>query len=154
MAYYDALKTEWAALSGTTAAKLAAINAMTVAGPKQDVSVSSVVAYLALNAKFANLQSYAASPPTGAQAAAVTAAKEFLAILSTPVSTFQMSIASIYSTISTFLNALAADPASGITAADVTALLAMTATTIPWWKANGYTSPFTQADLDAAGDLI
>lgn len=32
MAYYDALVTKWGTLSGTTAVKLAAINALTVAG--------------------------------------------------------------------------------------------------------------------------
>jgi hypothetical protein len=43
MAYYTALVAKWATLApDTTANKLAAINALTVAGPNGDVQVSSV----------------------------------------------------------------------------------------------------------------
>jgi hypothetical protein len=36
----------------------------------------------------------------------------------------------------------------------ITALTALAqAVVTPWWQANGYTSPFTQADLTAAGNL-
>ena len=68
MAYYDALIAKWATLpSGdTTAQKLAALNALTVAGPIVDVSVSAVVGYLGLNGKLSGLIKYAANPPATA----------------------------------------------------------------------------------------
>jgi hypothetical protein len=40
-----------------------------------------------------------------------------------------------------------------LTQAQSDAIVAMSATTIPWWQANGYTSPFTLDDLAAAGGL-
>lgn len=46
------------------------------------------------------------------------------------------------------------DVNTGIAAADVTALLALAGgPPVPWWKANGYTSPFNENDLAAAGGL-
>jgi hypothetical protein len=49
MAYYDALIAKWATLSGTTQAKLAAINALTVPGPSQPIPVLQVMTYLRTN---------------------------------------------------------------------------------------------------------
>lgn len=153
MAYYTALINEWATLpSGdTTAQKLAAINAMTVAGPNQDVSISSVVAYLGLNGKLPGLIKYAESPPA---TAAGVAGASLVALFNMPNAPgFQTSNSTVYGTLSTMLNALAGDSNSGITSTDVTNLLALASTTIPWWQSNGYSSSFTQADLDAAGGL-
>lgn len=156
MAYYDALKTAWAALpSGdTTAQKLTAINAATVAGPAQDVPIGDVVAYLALQGKLSGLQAYVMAG-TG-NATALTAAKELLTLLSTPsVTVFRMSNAETYATVQNFLEDLAADSGSGsgITSADVTNLLALAATAEPWWQSAGYTSPISLNDLEAAGGL-
>lgn len=50
MAYYDALITKWATLSGTTASKLAQINAITVTGAAIPMIVSSYVIYNLLDA--------------------------------------------------------------------------------------------------------
>lgn len=152
MAYYDALKTQWAGLSGTTAQKLAAINAMTVAGPSQNVAPSAIVAYLALNLKLAPLLKYAANAPATEAGAC---AEELAAILQmgSNAPTFETSNPAVLATVTGMLQAISADSASGLTASDVTALLALAATTVPWWQANGYTSPFSQADLDAAGGL-
>ena len=52
MAYYDALKAQWATLTGTVAEKLAAVNAATVTGPNVDVTVPQVVGYLLLNGAY------------------------------------------------------------------------------------------------------
>jgi hypothetical protein len=152
--YYDALTTKWATLSGTTNDKLVAINALTVAGPAKDVSASSVIGYLALNAKLSGLLAYAAAPPQGAQAVTVVAAKELAALLSMPsFTTFYLSDPQVAAGVQVFLNALAGDAATGIAAADVTALLALGNTTIPWWASAGYSSSISLNDLGAAGGL-
>jgi hypothetical protein len=151
MAYYDAFISKWNTLSGTTAQKLAEINALTVPGPNQDVPASQVIGYLALNGKLSGLQAYAASAPN---TTAGVAARELVALFAMPTfSTFEMSNPTIYDGVEGFLTALAGDPNSGITSSDVTALLAMAATTEPWWQANGYTSAFNENDLEAAGGL-
>jgi hypothetical protein len=139
MAYYDALVAEWATLSAgnSTAQKLAAINAMTVAGPNLDVAVSAVVGYLALNGKLSALQKYAASPPA---TEAGIAGAELVALLMCPnAPAFRMSEVATYAAVSAFLNALADDSNSGIAANDVTSLLALAVgPTVTWCQANGY----------------
>lgn len=162
MAYYDALIAKWATLSGTTEAKLAAINALTVAGPNVDVPVSAVVGYLGENLKLAKLQAYAtaamqAPAPTEAQIAGAELMALFGMGINAPA--FRMSDPTKYANMQALLTALAGDTASGIVTADVTALLALSATTIPWWQATvtqdggGLSSTVSQADLDAAGGL-
>jgi hypothetical protein len=111
----------------TAQQKLAAIEGWTVAGPVQDVTVAQVVGYLAIAGKLTALQSYAASPPSGAAASGVAAAKDFMTLLalggSTPIA---MSEAQIAAGVETLLAALVADSTnSGIAASDQTALLAL-----------------------------
>lgn len=164
MAYYTALAVAWSAgtvpsgvtgnaLTGlSTANKLAAINAWTVPGPNMDVGAGQVLGYLALQGKWTPLQTYA-STGTG-QATAILAAKELVALLSSPAfSTFQMSISAVYMAVAGFLAALAADSGSGILTADVNALLSLAATTTLWWSSIGLTSPISSSDLAAAGGL-
>jgi len=56
MAYYDALIAKWATLSGTTAQKLAAVNAATVAAPADPAIIPSYAIYNALDpAEFVGL---------------------------------------------------------------------------------------------------
>jgi hypothetical protein len=154
MAYYDALIARWATLSGTTAQKLGTINGLTVDGPTVDVPISAVVAYLALSGKLAALQSYAGNPPEGANAEALIAARELVALIGSPnAPPFRMSDSTVYSTVQGFLSALVADAATGITSDNQAALLALAATTIAWWKSAGYASSISQGDLDAAGGL-
>lgn len=165
---YDALKAAWgnptqlpAGVTGTLlnglaqAQKIAAVNGWTVAGPAQDVSGGAVLGYLALSGKLASLQLYAASPPTGSITGfplAVMAAKQLITLLSFPSFTgFQTSQAAVLSAVTNFLSLLASDPASGIVMADVNALLALTATILPWWQSSGLTSPISAGDLAAAG---
>src|SRR5690348_13396070 len=45
MAYYDALIAKWATLTGTTAAKLAAINVLTVTGPAKPMIIPTYQIY-------------------------------------------------------------------------------------------------------------
>jgi hypothetical protein len=169
MAYYTALIAAWngatqpptgvtgtALISSmTTAQKLAAVNNWAVPGPNADVPVSAVVGYLGLQGKLSGLQAFAANPPSGdTNTEAILAAKELVAIIGCPnAPDFGMSNSAYYSTIQGMLNALAADASSGITATDVTNLLALAATTVPWWQAGGYTSAISTADLGAAGGL-
>lgn len=157
MAYYDALAALWATLSSadTTAQKLATVNAMTVPGNPVDVPISAVVGYLGLSGKLLTLEAYAAGPPPGSQPAPIAAAKLFAAMFgSSNAPPFQMSQPAVYSAIDAYLNALTSDVNTGIAAADVTALLALAGgPPVPWWKANGYTSPFNENDLAAAGGL-
>ena len=65
MPYYDALVSVWQTLpdGDTRDQKIAAVNAMTVPGPSQDVKPNSVVAYLATNGKLSGLLNYAKNPP-------------------------------------------------------------------------------------------
>jgi hypothetical protein len=161
MSYYDALVSLWATLPAgdTTDQKLAAVNAMTVAGSKQDVPVGEVVGYLALQGKLSALQDYAAAKVGAAQP--VMAARELVTLLATPsVTSFRTSDPAAYATISGFLTALAGDANSGITSADAAALLALAAgPAITWCRANGYPDAapniggggLTMIDLEAAG---
>ncbi len=154
MAYYDALIAKWATLSGSSNEKLAAINALTVDGPKVDVPISEIVGYLALSGKLAGLQTYAANPPSGANASALVAARELVALIASPnAPAFHMSDPSVYTTVQGFLSALVGDVVTGITATDQAALLGLAATTIPWWQSAGYASPVGMGDLAAAGRL-
>ncbi len=159
MTYYDALASEWAAITAanpgyTTAQKLAAVNAMTVAGPTVDVPTSAVLNYLMLNVKLVGLEAYAAAPPSGSSPTVVALVKELLAAFGYPAfQIFQTSLAAVYSTVSGMLSAIAGDVNTGLTSADATAILALAQTTIPWWQANGYTSPINNNDLTAAGGL-
>lgn len=154
MAYYTALTVEWATLTGTTLQKLTAINALTVSGAAQDVPASALVGYLALQAKLGTFKAYAASPPSGASLIAVTAAQELFAVLAMPCfSTFQTSVPEVLSALSAWINACASDDNTGITAADVTNILSLAATQVPWWQANGYPRPLDSGDLILAGDL-
>jgi hypothetical protein len=154
MAYYDALIAKWATLTGTTGDKLAALNALTVPGPIIDVPISAVVSYLALSGKLFGLSAYASAPPAGSNSTAIVAAKELVSLIASPnAGPFRMSIPSVYSGVHTFLDALVADPNTGITSADEASILALAQPLIPWWKANGYPGALNQYDLQAAGDL-
>lgn len=147
-----------APLLGTmsTAQKLAAMNAWTVAGPAQDVTPVSVLDYLFLNGKLPALQAYATTPPEGASATAVVAAKE-LTSAQFPQLTIQTSNPAVYAVIAGMIEALAADTNTGITASDAANLLGLAATTIPWWRAStaqggaGLAAPVAQTDLLAVG---
>jgi hypothetical protein len=135
----------------TAAEKLAAIGTWMVAGPMQDVSVSSVSAYLAVQGKLPRLEAYAAAAPATAATLAEAAAKSYFDLLPNGVRTIEMSNATVYAAVQGWLNAWTGDTNTGVTSTDVTNILALAATQIPWWEANGYPGPININDLAAAG---
>lgn len=164
MTNYTALTAKWAALPTATtgaevSANLATIAALTVAGPTVDVSVSSVVGYLLVAQKAVALSEYAATPPTGAVAAAVAAARELVMAMTATHAppTLTTSQPATLAAIEAMLSALASDPLSGITTTDQAALVSLAQTTIPWWTASvaqggaGLTSAPNVHDLIGAG---
>jgi hypothetical protein len=135
--------------SMTTAQKIVAVNGWTVPGPNIDVPVSSVVGYLSLNGKLSGLIKYAASPPA---TEAGIAGAELVAVINCPnAPNFQTSQSGAYSAVSGLLTALAGDSNSNISSTDATALLALSATLIPWWQTAGLSSPISTADTTTAG---
>jgi hypothetical protein len=162
MAYYDALIAKWATLTGTTAEKLATINALTVAGPRSDTQVSSVLGSLMLGGAYLTLYSFAQGTFNGdaMHDQALGAAKLLMAITSNPnAPAFNMSNPDRYAQIAGMLGAIMAQEAAapgttGVTQTVHDGLLALCETTLPWWQANGYTSPFSENDLIAAGGLV
>lgn len=141
MAYYDALIAKWATLSpGTTAQKLAAINALTVAGPAQRalLSPSSI-----LNAiVFADLVAL-----TQLQITQLTLLLQGSEIDASPGTSIRAGIQALFSGKTTTL-------------AQLGALVApFDSPTIPWATApiasggGGLTGPVGSNDLVAAGGL-
>jgi hypothetical protein len=136
MAYYDALVTKWATLTpGTTQAKLDQLNAMTVAGPAQQMLVPTYAIYNALvPADFQAL--------TAAQQQLVRDVLSMGTVDVSPGTNARVVLQAVFSgkpnTIASFA-ALAAK---------------YDATQVPWWKANGYSSSFNTNDLEAAGGLV
>lgn len=154
MAYYDALIQKWSTLTGATDEKIAAINAEMVDGPMQDVTVSAITGYLALNLKLAPLIDYAEHPPSGAVPSSLIAARNLVAVFRLPQPpAFGTSNSAIYAALGAALDAIIADPLSGLTQADGVALMALADTSVNWWRANGYSSPVGHSDLEAAGGL-
>ena len=140
----------WPSLSaGTTDQKIAQLAAMTVQGPNVPVPLVSVVDYLAEVGKLAGLKTYAANPPA---TEAGVAATQFFILMTLQGYVFPMNLPATYASVQGFLNAWASDANTGITSADVTAILALAAgAPSPWWQANNYGSPITVADATAAG---
>jgi hypothetical protein len=162
MAYYDALIAEWSTLAaGTTAQKLAAINAETVAGPNIAVAVSQVVGSLLLSGGYATLSSFAAGAlnSNATHDAALMAAKTLMALMTVPNSpAIDMSNPTTLAIVKGMADAIlaqetAAPGGTGFTQAVHDGLLALCATSIPWWKVSGYSSPISAGDLSAAGGL-
>jgi hypothetical protein len=135
MAYYDALVAEWSQLTpGTTAAKLAQINAMTITGTIPTSfyvtgnQVLNCIGWTEFNALTAQQQN------------------NILGVCRTP--------GLILGGASTFMGKMFVATFTNLSGPTITALTALAqAVVTPWWQANGYTSPFTQADLTAAGNL-
>jgi hypothetical protein len=137
MAYYTALINQWALLTpGTTAAKLAQINAMTVTGAIP--TTLNVTGNQILNCI------------NWTEFAALTAAQQqnLLLLCACPG---QLLGGSANTTHLTDGMILAYFNVAGATVANLTALAQ--AAVQPWWQVNGYTSPIGPGDLVAAGGL-
>ncbi len=134
MAYYDALDTEWPTLTGTTAQKLASINALTVpSSPQKALLTPSQIINAIVPVDLASL---------------TTAQIQMLALL--------LSGSVIDCSVGTTIRAAAQTIFAGkaTTLANLSALVSpFDNATIPWWQANGYPGPFNANDLMAAGGL-
>ena len=168
MTYYDALRSKWATLTGSTADKLAAINAATVAGPAQDVAVSDVAGDLLLSGVILTLEPFSQTAPTGdaAHDSALKAAKTLVKWVNTGIPpALSMSRPDVYAEVAGMAAALVAyetaNPGvTGFTAAFGAKLIGRSATTLPWATApvslggGGLGGNVSQNDLDAAGGLV
>ena len=152
---YAALATLWGTLSGTTAQKLAAVNAATSPGPPQDILVSTLVNGLGAGNKMTGLTNFIANPG-GASAAAIEAATYLLLLVQgADGPTLPTGTPSFYAQMQTWMAALVVYSAqTGITQANSNGFFAMMATTVPWWSANGFSGPVQVLDLVAAGNLL
>jgi hypothetical protein len=153
-----ALAQLWPSLTaGTTAAKVAQVNAMTVAGPNVDVGIPQVAGYLLLQGIYPTVQTFATSnySTNGSDPVhdrALTALKTFVAWISIPnAPPVHFSDPTVYALITAFAGAVAAQEtatpgSTGFTQAVHDGLLALGQTTQPWWQANGFFAPVTLAD--------
>lgn len=157
MTNYTSLKTLWPTLSGTTDQKLAQVNIMTVTGPNVDVSVEQVVGFLLLQGVYPALIAFASGSTGSAQSLA--AAKTLVAWITVPnAPILQMSNPTVFTEVQGMAEAVVAQEttspgSTGFTQAVMNGLMALAASTTLWWQANGYTSPFSESDLEAAGGL-
>jgi hypothetical protein len=139
MAYYDALVAQWPSLTGTTAQKLTAINAMTVAGPYAPSPVLDVMTYLRSNNLWMPIKA-AVATSAGAAAAVDYNSDPRVETLDATLPASQGMLADLVA------HAL-------LTQAQALAIVALGVPQLPWWQDNGYTGPFTAPDLLAAGGL-
>jgi len=139
MSYYDALVTQWAALTGTTDQKLSAINALTVAGTSAPIPLIAVMTYLRTNNLWMPIK---AAVATSAGAAAAVDYNSDMRVTSLDASL-------------PIVQAMIADLVghSLLTTAQALSLVALGIPQLPWWQANGYTGPFSASDLLAAGGI-
>jgi hypothetical protein len=137
MAYYDALIAEWPSLSGTTAQKLATLNAMTVSG-------AVPTSFFVTGAQVLNCINWT-------EFNALTAAQQqnLLTMLAIPGSLLGGSGNTAFMVDGMILAYFTNQSGPTITA--LTALAK--ATVVPWWQSNGYSSPIGLPDLVAAGGL-
>lgn len=147
-----ALKATWAMLSGTTAQKLVALNALQVTGPPQDITVTALQTFLAANNLQAPLQAYAARGPNAVQSALI-AANYITAMLAATDPVIHTSVPANFAAVEQLGPGLLADPATGVTAPLLAEMMALISPPIAWWQVNGFSSPVTVTDLIAAGNL-
>lgn len=136
MAYYTALINQWGALApGTTAQKLAAINALTITG-------SVPTSFFLTGSQLLNCINYN-------EFKALTAAQQgnLLALCNSQGSLLGGSANTAFMAAGMILDYFSNK--QGPTIMALTALAQATVT--PWWQANNYPGPFTNNDLVAAG---
>lgn len=149
-----ALSQLWPSLNGSTADKIAQINAMTVSGPNVDVSIQQVAGYLLLAGIYPTVVQFASTSANGNQIhdGALTALKTFVAWITIPnPPPVHFSDATVDAQITAMAGAVAAQESispgsTGFTQSVHDGLLALGQTTHPWWQANGFYAPVTMAD--------
>ena len=133
MAYYDALKTQWPLLTpGTTAAKLAQLNALTAPGAQQKAILSPSQILNAI--VFTDLATF-----TQLQVSQLT-----LLLAGTAID------ASVGTTIRAGIQALFVGKTASLTALGLL-VAPFDSPTVPWWLLNGYPRPFDLGDIATAG---
>ena len=161
MTNYAPLVAVWPSLTGTTDQKLAQINSMTSVGPMADVSVPQVVGFMLLSGAYLPGSKFAQGAVTGngVHDAALLAMQTLMAVITVPNAPgLNMSNPTVYAEIKGMADAVLAQEtatpgSTGFTQTVHDGLLALAATTVPWWQANGFTSMFDSGDLAAAGGL-
>lgn len=142
MAYYDALITKWATLTpGTTAAKLAQINALAVATgvPAKAMLAPSAILNACVAADLASL--------TTAQVTLLTLLLQGSQVDASVGTTVRAGIVAVFTGKPTTISQLGSLVAP------------FDSPTLPWWQTpvaqsgGGLSGPVTQADLTAAGNL-
>jgi hypothetical protein len=139
MAYYDALIAKWATLTpGTTAVKLAALNAENVTG---SVPTMFTVTAGQIHANIVLSEFSAASAANQALVRDMFSIPGDIPVgeLSPGVNTLARAVIVQVFGAGTQTRANFVGLAKGVSQ--------------PWWKANGYTGPFNENDLLAAGGL-
>lgn len=148
----SALKATWVALSGTTAQKLTALNALQVTGPPQDITVAALQNFLTTNNLQAPIASYAERGPNAVQSALI-ACNYITAMLAASDPIIHSSIPANYAAIEQLGPGLLADPATGVTPQLLAGMMALITPQTSWWQANGFAAEITVTDLIAAGNL-
>jgi hypothetical protein len=146
-----ALRAAWPK-SGTLKQKLREVNSRTVTGPQRSVSVAAVreklplehLELFALTAATADLRERLNMPPVSK---AVRSASLLLELLSETDTLHPQQLAVVRS----LLNDLTSDSLSGVTQADVDAVLALSTPPVSWPAANGFGERVLATDLIAAG---
>lgn len=148
----NALRMAWPSLTGTTAQKLATLNAMQVPGPSQDITVATLQTFITSNGLEAPLAAYVARGPNAVQPALI-ACNYLLAILAASDPIIHTSIPSNFATVEQLGQALLTDPATGITPTLLTQMIALIQPPALWWQVHGFAAAVSITDLIAAGNL-
>ena len=132
---------------------------MSVAGPNVDISISQLAGYLLLEGVYPTLVAFSGGSPNSTQPhdGALTAAKTFVAWIALPgAPPVHMSDPTVFAAFNQLAAAIVAQETSspgttGCTQAVLNGVLALAQTTLPWWRANGFSSPLTVTDASNAG---
>lgn len=146
----NALKTIWPTLTGTTAQKLSALNAMKVTGPPQDISIATLQTFLSQNNLLGPITAYLSN---GQNPAALIACNYLNAILAAGDPVIHTSIPANFAAVSQIGPGLLADAATGVTPQLLAGMMALIAPPALWWQVNGFSSSITITELIAAGNL-
>lgn len=141
MALYDALITKWGTLSGSTASKLAQINALTVTG-------SVPTSFYITSSQLLNCINY-----TEFKALTATQQANLLALCAVPGALLGGSANTAF-----LVDGMVLDYFTNLSGPTITALTALAQSTVlPWWQASvasgggGLNYPVNQGDLTSAG---
>lgn len=147
-----ALATFWETIPAamTTADKLRFVNTTMVPGPAVDVP--RVTLRAVLGDAHATVRVYASD---GGNQSARMACNYLLALIDyeTFSPNIQTSDPTIQALVQQITPDLLADPATGITSADISAMMALITPLVPWWQMNGFIEPVNVQNLIQAGYL-